>query len=171
MKVNKLLTLMIIGSSVAFSPATFSKQKNTKLDNLIYLGTDKDVVTAGQVIKPDGINDLHFQITHDFKKNNELVSVTINKTSAPNIPGHWSTSKISIPFWIIAVEADGKTLNKNDTLSTTLGNLSGKVKLDLYAPNARTPNYSEKNNAYEVILTIKNKQGKESVISKAVTIK
>jgi hypothetical protein len=169
MKVNRLLALLVVGFIVTFSAVTFSKQKNAKLDNVIYLGTDKDVVTAGQVIKPDGINDLHFQIVHEFKRNDELVSVTIHRT-APNIPGNWSTSQISVPFWIIAVEADGKTLNKNETLSTSLGNLSGKVKLDLYASDSNGQ-FSKKNNVYEVSLTIKDNQGKQSVIKKAVTIK
>jgi hypothetical protein len=174
MKVNKLLISIVIGFIVVFSAVTFSKQKNVKLDNLIYVGTDKDVVTAGQGIKPDGINDLHFQITHDFQKNDELVSVTILKTasgdSAPNVPGDWSTKNNDLRFWIIAVEANGKTLNKKAN-SPTLGNLSGKVKLDLYSANVTGPKYSEKNNAYEVTLTIKDKEGKQSVIKKAVTIK
>ena len=167
MKVNKILTLMIIGSSVAFSPATFSKKKNTKLDNLIYLGTDKDVVTAGHEIKPDGVNDLHFQITHDFQKNDELVSVVISCKKI-DAPGAWATNNPN--NWVAAVKVDGKTLNATSNLPT-LGNLSGKVKLDIYASNDAGQKYSRKNNVFDIALTIKDKQGKESVIKKAVTIK
>jgi hypothetical protein len=167
MKVNKLLVLMIIGFSIVFSPVTFSKQKKSKstavLDDLQYLGTDKDVVTAGKDIKPDGINDLHFQITHDFQKNNELVSVVISKiggTWASNNPGNW----------VAVVKVDDKALNATANLPS-LGNLSGKVKLDIYIASNTDPKLSEKNISYAATLTIKDKQGKVSVIQKTVTIK
>ena len=168
MKVNKLLVLMIIGFSIVFSPVTFSKQKKSKstvvLDDLQYLGTDKDVVTAGIDIKPDGINDLHFQIAHDFQKNNELVSVVINSTESG---AAWSTNSSN---WVVAVIVDGKALNKTGNLPT-LGNLSGIVKLDIYAGNISGPSLSKKNSGYKATLNIKDEQGKQLVIQKTVTIK
>jgi hypothetical protein len=166
MKVNKLLISIVIGFIVVFSAVTFSKQKNVKLDNVIYVGTDKDVLSKGQNIKPDGINDLHFQIVHDFQKNDELVSVTITKTAIG--VGYWGTNDLI--KWVIAVKADGKLLNATANL-TTLGNLSGKVKLDIYFASNTDPKLNEKNNTYNVTLTTKDKQGKESVINKTVTMK
>jgi hypothetical protein len=165
MKVNKLLVSIVIVFIVAFSAVTFSKQKNAKLDNLIYVGTDKDVVSKGQVIKPDGNNDMHFQITHDFKKDDELVSVNITKTAVR--VGYWGTN--SLVSWVIAVKADGKALNAIANL-TSLGQLSGKVKLDIYFASNTDPKLNEKD-SYNVTLTIKDKQGKQSVINKIVTMK
>jgi hypothetical protein len=173
MKVNKLLVLMIIGFSIFFSPVTFSKQKKSKstvvLDDLRYVGTDEDVVKPGQEIKPDGINDWHFQMVHDFQKNDELVSVVITrKLSTGGFGGNWQTNNAN--NWVLAVKADGKALNATANL-LSLGNLSGKVKLDFYIAKNNDPKLTEKNNSYDVSLTTKDKQGKEVVIIKTVTIK
>ena len=117
-------------------------------------------------MKPDGINDVHFQIIHDFQKNDELVSVNIRKTAIGI--GIWTTNN---PInWAIAVKADGKPLNTTANLPT-LGSLSGKVMLDIYFASNSNPKLNEKNNVYEVSLTIKDKEGKQSVINKTVTIK
>jgi hypothetical protein len=163
MKVNRLLALLVVGFIVTFSAVAFSKQKNVKLDNLIYVGTDKDVVSPGQVMKPDGIKDLHFQIVHEFKKNDELVSVVISK-----IGGTWASNSPS--NWVAAVKVDDKVLNATAN-SPSLGNLSGKVKLDIYIASNTDPKLSEKNISYAATLTIKDEQGKQLVIKKTVTIK
>ncbi|TYP79158.1 copper amine oxidase N-terminal domain-containing protein [Paenibacillus methanolicus] len=101
-----------------------------------YLDKELDRISLEKTGEPDGTRDGHLSLLIDAGEGTEIKSIvlkTADRGGTDTGHGIWTTWKepSDIGKYLLAVEHDGKTLNK--TFKETLGSFKGVNQFDLYA--------------------------------------